>query len=104
MRLPVWSVCDRCGFNFYRKTMRKEAYGVVVCRRCYDGAYDKLRHPQNRPPRNRLNPSVVPGGRAPLDDNTYLLTEDAQYLLQEDNGRITVEFQSWNPAMSAFGG
>lgn len=97
MRRPIWSVCDRCGFNYYREQLRKESYGAIVCRRCYDAAFDLKRHPQNYPAPFRLNPSIVPDGRPPLDDNTYLLQENSDPILLENGMRILVQSPPWSP-------
>ena len=34
--MKMWSVCDRCGFNYKRRQLTKESTGWVVCRSCYD--------------------------------------------------------------------
>lgn len=60
----MWSICDRCSFQYRRKYMKTERSGVIVCQSCYDGAYDRLRHPQNRPPRRRPELVPIPDGRA----------------------------------------
>ena len=41
--LDMWSVCDRCGFNYKRRQLRKESTKFVVCYSCYDGKYDLKR-------------------------------------------------------------
>lgn len=59
----MWTVCDRCSFEYRRKYMQREASGVIVCETCYDGRYDRLRHPQNKPPRPRREQQLVPDAR-----------------------------------------
>lgn len=59
----MWTVCDRCGFNYKRRNVRKESTGWVVCRRCDDGAYDLKRHPQNHPARAKSEMHLVPNAR-----------------------------------------
>jgi ribosome-binding protein aMBF1 (putative translation factor) len=60
----MWTICDRCSFKYRRKYMKKERSGVVVCESCYDGAFDALRHPQNRSARPRHEMRQIPEGRA----------------------------------------
>lgn len=40
--LPPKGVCDRCGFEFLHRELRKEWTGLMVCRQCHDP-----RHPQD---------------------------------------------------------
>jgi rubredoxin len=42
--------CDVCGFEYRRSIMKKNSYGLMVCPRDFDGAYDLKNHPQNKPP------------------------------------------------------
>jgi hypothetical protein len=58
--LDMWSVCDRCGFNYKRRDLRKESTNFVVCHSCYDGAFDLKSHPQNRPFKPRAELRLVP--------------------------------------------
>lgn len=55
----MWSVCDRCGFDYKRRQLRKESTKLVNCPSCYDGSYDKKSHPQNKAPspRRELQPT-----------------------------------------------
>lgn len=83
--MNMWSRCDRCGFNYKRRQLSKERTGLVVCRSCNDGAYDRVRHPQNRPapPRQELRP--VPDGRQQDGDLAFLvLSEEGEYIITED--------------------
>lgn len=41
--------CDRCGFAYPWKDMKKELSGLWVCEECYDGKYQLLNHPANKP-------------------------------------------------------
>ena len=86
-----WTICDRCSFKYRRRQMRKEATGFVVCQKCYDGKYDAVRHPQNRPFRPRRELLPIPDGRPQdipptpvlvLEDDTtgYLLTEAGEII------------------------
>ena len=59
----MWSVCDRCGFEYKRRELRKESTKFVNCQDCYDGKYDAKSHPQNRPPRQRRELRPVVDGR-----------------------------------------
>jgi ribosome-binding protein aMBF1 (putative translation factor) len=98
----AWSVCDRCAFEYRRREMRKESTGLLVCRSCYDGAYDSKRHPQNRPARSKREPTIVPDGTAPIDLTGYLVDEDGNYVLTEEGERIEVEPDVWTPRMSTY--
>lgn len=88
--LDHWSICDRCGFKYRRRQLRKEANNLVVCLSCYDGKYDSVRHPQNRPFKNRREMLPIPDGRPQdvvpvitiaLDGlDGFLLTEAGEFL------------------------
>ncbi len=99
--MNMWSVCDRCGFNYRRRQLHKETTGFVVCTACYDGYYDKLSHPQNKPPPPRREPSIVPDGRpqqiVPPD---ALLTDTGDFIVTNNGDLITVVHPPWTPAMS----
>jgi hypothetical protein len=42
------AICDRCGFRCKYADLRSEVeVGVWVCAECFDGAYNKVNHPQN---------------------------------------------------------
>jgi hypothetical protein len=101
MALQVWSLCDRCGQKYYRRQLRKESTGFVVCSSCYDGKYDLKSHPQNKPPRPRVEPRRVPDGRAQGSLTQYLALEDGGLLLLEDGGEIIVSSIIWTPSMSS---
>ena len=62
--LDMWTVCDRCSFEYRRRAMAVEATGLLVCASCNDGAYDRIRHPQNRAARSRREGQPVPDARA----------------------------------------
>ena len=101
MALPVWSLCDRCGQKYYRRQLRKESLGLVVCAACYDGAYDLKRHPQNRPARPRYESRKVTDGRAMASPVEYLALEDGAYLLTEDSAEMIVTQVLWTPSLSS---
>lgn len=42
--------CDVCGFEYRRSVMRSNSYGLMVCPKDFDGAYDTKNHPQNKSP------------------------------------------------------
>ena len=100
MALVVWSLCDRCGQKYYRRQLRKESTGFVVCSSCYDGRFDLKSHPQNRPPRPRLESKRVPDGRALQNLDEYLAQETSALLLTEDDSPILVTQVIWTPSMS----
>jgi hypothetical protein len=101
--MTVWSmrtVCDRCSFEYSRRMMRKEATGSVVCYRCFDGAFDLKKHPQNRPARAKRESLPVPDGRPPIDLTELLATEDGQAILTESGEAIEDPPDQWTPYQS----
>ena len=98
--MNMWSVCDRCGFNYKRRQLTKESAGWVVCRSCYDGEYDLLRSPQDRPPPIRLESRKVPDGRIQQLVQSFLTMEDGGWLLFEDDSNILVTQSPWTPSQS----
>jgi hypothetical protein len=100
--LDMWSVCDRCSFEYKRRFLRKETTGYVVCHSCFDGKFDRRNHPQNKPARSRLESRMVPDGRAPIDLSYYLAQEDLGALLQEDGGQILGSESVWTPSQSTY--
>lgn len=103
MALNVWSICDRCGFKYYARSMRREATNLYVCENCYDGLYDRKRHPQNRSPTPRYESKKVPDGRPNADINDYVATELGFLLLTENGDAILVETLVWTPSQSVGG-
>lgn len=99
--LDMWSVCDRCGFNYKRRQLRKESTKFVVCQSCYDGKYDLKSHPQNKSPRPRRELLPVPDGRAQQDLTVYLATEADGFLLTETGDSIIVTGVVWTPSQSS---
>jgi hypothetical protein len=99
--MDMWSVCDRCGFNYKRRQLRKETTNFVVCSSCYDGRYDLKNHPQNYSPRPRRESIPVPDGRAQQDLTVFLTTEAGGFLLIETGDEIIVTPVMWNPSMSS---
>lgn len=43
------AVCDRCGFTVPYTSLKKELSGIYVCEECYDGKWQLLNHPANKP-------------------------------------------------------
>lgn len=61
--MDMWSICDRCGFQYRRRELRKETTNFVVCDGCFDGMYDRKSHPQNKSPRMKRELRLVPDAR-----------------------------------------
>ena len=59
----MWTICDRCSFQYRRRYMKRERTGSVVCESCYDGAFDAIRHPQNLSAKPRREMQPIPDGR-----------------------------------------
>jgi hypothetical protein len=99
--LDMWSVCDRCGFNYKRRQLRKETTKFVVCHSCYDGKYDLKSHPQNRSPRPRRELLPVPDGRPQQGLTVFLSQENGGLLLTETGDSLIVTGVVWTPAQSS---
>lgn len=102
--MRMWSICDRCGFQYRRGNLRKEATNFVVCASCYDGVYDARRHPQNRPAPYKQNPRRVPDGRQLEDLTEYLTDEQGNFVLTEDGQRTILERPMWQISNSIYVG
>ena len=98
--MNMWTVCDRCGFNYKRRNVYKETTGYVVCKSCFDGAFDLKSHPQNRAPHGKVELRPVRNGRAPNDLTQYLILEGGGYINQEGGGRLVWTNTVWTPALT----
>lgn len=98
-----WTICDRCGFKYRRMFVRKEATNWVVCRSCDDGAYDLIRHPQNKPPPYRREMIPIPDGR-PMDEVPIEMAglEEGGFLLTEAGEYIEITIRSWDISQSIY--
>ena len=47
-------ICDRCGFRYFLKELRKEWNGLKTCPECYEP-----KHPQLEPRTNKVDPQAV---------------------------------------------
>lgn len=77
--------------------MRRESNGVVVCFRCYDGDYDKQKHPQNFSIQHKVEPNKVPDGRPPIELTVFLLQENDGSILTENGFNIVDTGKVWTP-------
>lgn len=100
--MRMWVICDRCGFRYRRNQTKMESTGVLVCAKCDDGAYDRIKHPQNKSARPQREPTNVPNGTP--DDNltTYLLTESGFFVLTESQQKIIIPPTPWNIRQTTF--
>lgn len=98
-----WSICDRCSFKYRRYQLRKEATNWVVCQSCYDGAYDLVRHPQNKPPKFRPEMLPIPDGR-PMDVPPIETVglENGGFLLTEAGEIIEISSVVWDVSKSIY--
>jgi len=98
-----WTICDRCSFKYRRYQMFKEATGFVVCRSCNDGAYDVVRHPQNKSARPRRELLPIPDGR-PMDNPPVFSVglEEGGFLLTEDGFIIEITNPEWDVSQSVY--
>ena len=62
------AICDRCGFRYKYKELRKEGNNLFVCAECYEpkaSQIDPVPHAADpeaiRDPRPQLSPSVIAG-------------------------------------------
>jgi hypothetical protein len=98
----MWSVCDRCGFDYKRRNLRKESTKFVVCSSCYDGIYDLKSHPQNRPFRPRRELLPVPDGRQIALILPVLVQENGAWLLTQDGNLFAVTGNQDNTSLPLF--
>ena len=59
-----YAICDRCGFRYFLKELRKEWNGLKTCPECYEP-----KHPQLEPRTNVIDPQAV---REPRPDNSVI--------------------------------
>jgi len=62
-----YAICDRCGFRYFLKELRKEWNGLKTCPECYEP-----KHPQLEPRTNVIDPQAV---REPRPDNSVIPTD-----------------------------
>ena len=62
-----YAICDRCGFRYFLKELRKEWNGLKTCPECYEP-----KHPQLDPKTNVIDPQAV---REPRPDNSVIPTD-----------------------------
>ena len=55
-----YAICDRCGFRYFLRELRKEWNGLKTCPECYES-----KHPQLEPRTNKVDPQAV---REPTPD------------------------------------
>ena len=44
------AICDVCGFRYPHRVMKRNSFGLLVCREDYEGAFDLKNNPQNKTP------------------------------------------------------
>ena len=62
-----YAICDRCGFRYFLKELRKEWNGLKTCPERYEP-----KHPQLDPKTNVIDPQAV---REPRPDNSVIPTD-----------------------------
>lgn len=65
------AICDRCGWKYpYLKMRTEQGTKLTVCSECYDGAWDRVLHPQNYPPKKLIDGVAIkdPMPDVPLSD------------------------------------
>lgn len=72
--------CDICGFSFPRTKLRKNSFDLWVCPTDWDGAYDRIIHPQNKSPDLRDNSHVVMNARPEPNYDRNVNWEDADQI------------------------
>ena len=74
--------CERCGFRYRFKELRKEWTGLLVCPTCFE-----KKHPQLTP-RKATDNQVVKGARSDQDDDGGVATQlrDEITMTFGDNG------------------
>jgi hypothetical protein len=73
----VRAECDVCGFAYSRSKLRKNSAGLLVCPSDWDGAYDRVNHPQNKTPDLRDNSQYVLNARPDPNIDRNINWEDA---------------------------
>jgi hypothetical protein len=89
-----WGICDRCGFRYYLKNLRKEWNGLKTCPECYEP-----KHPQLQPRTNIVDPQAVREPRPDISTipNTFKLYTNV------DLGIIGTELTTPTKMTSALG-
>jgi len=73
----VKAECDICGFSYSRSKLRKNSFGLWVCPNDWDGAYDRVIHPQNKTPDMRDRSNFVMNARPDPNIDRNINWEDA---------------------------
>jgi len=89
-----YGICDRCGFRYYLKQLRKEWNGLKTCPECYEP-----KHPQLEPRTNLTDPQAV---REPRPDISVSPTTFRLYT-NYDLGIIGTELDGPSTLTSALG-
>lgn len=64
----AWGICDICGFRYKYTELKKNSYGLLVCPEDYEGGYDLMNHPQNKPAPHRTEIEIIRNPRPETED------------------------------------
>lgn len=53
-RGDFYAICDGCGMRFWRSQLKRDGYGLLMCREDFD-----IKHPQETPYKPRPNETQV---------------------------------------------
>ena len=84
-------ICDRCGMSYpYLKQVIEPGTNLAVCSECNDGRWNRVGHPQNKPPRDLVDGVALrnprPDRQEPGSDNS--ITDDDDQIF-DDTQTIT---------------
>lgn len=82
-------LCDRCGWKYDYLDLKVEAgTGIKVCDECNDGRWNRVDHPQNKPPTNLIDNIALkdPNPDRPIEEELafWLYDQDGNLVVDED--------------------
>lgn len=70
----AYGICDKCGFRYRLRDLKKTSYGSMVCPEDFEKA-DLKNHPQNKSPNVRDDENITVSRRSPMPPTVVTVTD-----------------------------